>query len=416
MSTVIDEALWEKDPQWQLWRDAVRGLPGKLTLLELCGGTGAAFLALSKLLPAGALELAGHWDIDTGLAEVLRAVHSDCSRIHLGPGAGDILATDVEHFPPSHAIVAGPPCPPWSKLGRRESFSDKRCAVFWRVIDIVTCQANIGTLGMFVLENVEALAHRDKAKGNKAPLDTVLEELRSNLPSGWKVAAQTCNSLKFGVPQRRARIYIVGHCVKLFGYDACPQPLGLSQSSLSTLLAYHPVAVKQNIANTDLQQQNLDDWKQLYRDMMLDRVGGAGSLAVVDISRTPSGRTAWGAKALRPDIVECLTAAGPNLHVFALGEGMNELSIDRRLTGPERAALQGFPPSICKLCQNTAKDKRIFGNAMTVPVVGAVMATELARLLDIADKDTVSQWLGGKAPTDICIHAPTCVLNGKWCE
>ena len=150
--------------------------------------------------------------------------------------------------------------------------------------------------------------------------------------------------------------------------------------------------------------------------MMLDRVGGAGSLAVVDISRTPSGRTAWGAKALRPDIVECLTAAGPNLHVFALGEGMNELSIDRRLTGPERAALQGFPPSICKLCKNTAKDKRIFGKAMTVPVVGAVMATELARLMDIADKDTVSQWLGGKAPTDICIHAPTCLLNGKWCE
>ena len=92
--------------------------------------------------------------------------------------------------------------------------------------------------------------------------------------------------------------------------------------------------------------------------------------------------------------------------MFSLGEGMNDLSIDRRLTGPERAALQGFPPSICKLAQNTAKHKRIFGNAMTVPVVGAVMATELARLMDIADKDTVSQWLGGKAPTDMhtCTH------------
>ncbi|MCP4452491.1 MAG: hypothetical protein GY809_13605 [Planctomycetes bacterium] len=32
------------------------------------------------------------------------------------------------------------------------------------------------------------------------------------MPTGWKVAAPTCNSLKFGVPQRRARIYIVGHC------------------------------------------------------------------------------------------------------------------------------------------------------------------------------------------------------------
>ena len=101
-------------------------------------------------------------------------------------------------------------------------------------------------------------------------------------------------------------------------------------------------------------------------------------------------------KAMNPDLVECLTAAGPNLHVFALGEGNGELSIDRRMTGPERAALQGFPPNLCKLAGDTAKDKRIIGNAMTVPVIGAVMATELVRLMDKADEDTISCWLDGK--------------------
>ena len=164
-------------------------------------------------------------------------------------------------------------------------------------------------------------------------------------------------------------------------------------------------AEKQDVVNTLTQQQNLDDWKMLYKELMLDTVTptAARSLAVVDISRTPSGRTAWTRKITHPGLVECLTASGPNLHVFALGEGIGELSIDRRLSGPERAALQGFPPSICELAGNTAKDKRIFGNAMTVSVIGAVMATELARLMGLADKDTISSWLDGKATTYIYI-------------
>ena len=142
MSIVTDEALWEQDEQWQRWKTALRGFPGKLQLLELCGGTGAAYIALSKLLPAGTLQLAGHWDTDDELADILQRVHAECSNIHLGSIAGDILATDVENFPNCHAIVAGPPCPPWSKLGKKESFGDKRAAVLWRVIDIVTHQAD----------------------------------------------------------------------------------------------------------------------------------------------------------------------------------------------------------------------------------------------------------------------------------
>jgi len=40
---------------------------------------------------------------------------------------------------------------------------------------------------------------------------------------------------------------------------------------------------------------------------------------------------------------------------------------------------------------------------MTVSVIGAVMATELARLMGLADKDTISSWLDGKATTYIYI-------------
>ena len=162
MSSGPDEALWEQDSQWQQWKTAVRGFFGKLQLLELCGGIGSAYIALSKLLPAGTLQLAGHWDIDDELAHWFQAVHSDCSQIHLGTSAGDILATDIDQFPKSHITVAGPPCPPWSKLGRRGSFDDKRSAVLWRVIDIVTHQARTGSLRLFAVENVASLTCRTK--------------------------------------------------------------------------------------------------------------------------------------------------------------------------------------------------------------------------------------------------------------
>ena len=75
MSSGPDEASWEQDSQWQQWKTAVRGFSGKLQLLELCGGTGSAYIALSKLLPAGTLQLFGHWDIDGELAHWIQIIH-----------------------------------------------------------------------------------------------------------------------------------------------------------------------------------------------------------------------------------------------------------------------------------------------------------------------------------------------------
>ena len=213
MSSGPEEALWEQDSQWQQWKTAVRGFSGKLQLLELCGGTGAAYIALSKLLPAGTLQLAGHWDTDDELAHWLQTIHSDCSWIYLGTTAGDILAIDVEQFPQAHIIVAGPPCPPWSKLGRRESFDDKRSAVLWRVIDIVIYQANTGSLGCFVVENVESLTHRNKDAGGMAPVDIILQGLNDGLPSGWSVATAVLQFYGFWcAPTQKKSVYCGSLC------------------------------------------------------------------------------------------------------------------------------------------------------------------------------------------------------------
>ena len=72
-----------------------------------------------------------------------------------------------------------------------------------------------------------------------------------------------------------------------------------------------------------------------------------------------------------------MRASGPAMHVFALGEGLYPLSLDRPLRMRERSGLQGFPASIGNLQFDETVGRRIFGNAMAVPVIGSILAQEL---------------------------------------
>ena len=109
----------------------------------------------------------------------------------------------------------------------------------------------------------------------------------------------------------------------------------------------------------------------------MDNVERLGQFAVVDVSRSPTGRTAWSASAIHCDRCECLTASGSALHVFALGEGQGQLSIDRPLRIRERASIQGFSAPTSTSIRDEIVGRRAFGNAMAVPVLGCVLAREL---------------------------------------
>ena len=383
--------LWEKDPSWQRYIAALATFPGVLKVLECCGGLSTGCVALSKLLPSGAVEMAGHWDIDECLRPFLEVVHRQCRCIHLGKDAGDLLQLDIGAIALGHVLIAGPPCPPWSSLGSRGSFEDRRASVFWRVVDIVVDQARRGPLALFVLENVEAILHHAKGAQRRA-IDVILEELWTGLPSGWQITVHTLNTRDFGLPQSRPRAYVVGHRCDLFGPQPMPPPIQFERTvQLKNLLN---LADKRNCwPNTTVQAQNLRDWKQHYGTSMNDSAA-IGTFAVIDISRTPSGRTRWTATSARPGIVQCLTAAGPDLHVFSLGEGNVDLSLDRRLRGSERASLQGFPPCVRSVADEGPRTKRILGNAMSVPVIGSVLGTAMLRLVGCSSPRSIVAWTG----------------------
>ena len=72
---------------------------------------------------------------------------------------------------------------------------------------------------------------------------------------------------------------------------------------------------------------------------------------------------------------ECLTATGPVLHCFSLGD--NAKSRDSSVLPSERAALQGFPLDYIVDDHRSQEACKAIGNAMSVPVLAVALFREL---------------------------------------
>ena len=97
-------------------------------------------------------------------------------------------------------MVGGFPCQTFSIIGDRCGLEDKdRGQIIYGLANILKSK----NIKYFILENVKGLVNHDKGK----TLKTVIELLEN---SGYKVFYEVLNSLDFGVPQMRERIYFVG--------------------------------------------------------------------------------------------------------------------------------------------------------------------------------------------------------------
>lgn len=113
---------------------------------------------------------------------------------------GDITKIKTEEIPDFDILVAGFPCQPFSSVGKREGFEHKtQGTLFYDIARILKAKKP----SAFLLENVQGLTTHDKGNTFKIILET-LDEL------DYKVFYQILDSAKFGVPQHRKRIYLVG--------------------------------------------------------------------------------------------------------------------------------------------------------------------------------------------------------------
>ena len=130
--------------------------------------------------------------------------------------AGDITKIKAVDIPKFDILLAGFPCQPFSTIGKREGFKHPtQGTLFGDVVRILQHHQPRG----FLLENVAGLKNHDN--GNTL---AVIEKELTRL--GYKYDYKIINAVRFGVPQHRERIYIVGKLSKQPGKSEFDWPQG----------------------------------------------------------------------------------------------------------------------------------------------------------------------------------------------
>jgi DNA (cytosine-5)-methyltransferase 1 len=118
-------------------------------------------------------------------------IHFECKSLT------DIDPNDLPDF---DCLTGGFPCQPFSVSGKGLGFEDTRGTLFFNIAEILSVRRP----KMFLLENVKQLYHHDSGKTFKTILRVLEEEL------GYNVHYKVLNTLDYGLPQNRQRVFIVG--------------------------------------------------------------------------------------------------------------------------------------------------------------------------------------------------------------
>jgi len=114
-----------------------------------------------------------------------------------GKCINDTLTKDYE-FPKADIVIGGPPCQPFSHIGKQMGINDSRDGFPIFISAVRKLKPKI-----WVFENVQGLLHR-----HKWYLDQITQELEK---TGYRVDVKQIGMADYGVPQTRHRIVAVGH-------------------------------------------------------------------------------------------------------------------------------------------------------------------------------------------------------------
>ncbi len=101
-------------------------------------------------------------------------------------------------FPNATVIIGGPPCQPFSVGGQQQGLQDSRDGFPTFIAAVKQIAPPI-----FLFENVRGMMYK-----NKFYLEQIIEELQA---LGYIVEYKMFNTVKYGVPQKRERLIVIGH-------------------------------------------------------------------------------------------------------------------------------------------------------------------------------------------------------------
>lgn len=161
-----------------------------LTFIDFYAGIGAGRIGLEN----NNLECLGFSEISKDAEKTYRLFFGEDEK-----NFGDLTKLDPSKLPDFDFMIAGFPCQTFSVIGQRKGMVDERGQIIFHLIDILKQKK----VKYFLLENVKGLINHDNGRS----LEIILKSLTQ---AGYHVSFKVLNSLDFGVPQMRERIYFVG--------------------------------------------------------------------------------------------------------------------------------------------------------------------------------------------------------------
>ncbi len=120
-------------------------------------------------------------------------------------------------------FVGGSPCQSFSAIGKRKGLEDTRGTLFYDYARLVKeIQPKV-----FIFENVPGMLNHDCGKTWEIIKDTFLR-------LGYKVFFQILNSINFGIPQDRQRLFVIGFKDKTIHFSF-PKPITLTTTMFDYL-------------------------------------------------------------------------------------------------------------------------------------------------------------------------------------
>lgn len=311
----------------------------KMKFIDFCAGIGAGRLGLENL----GLSCAGFSEIDKYAERTYREFFGQEEKNH-----GDLMKINPADLPDFDLMIAGFPCQSFSVIGQRKGMNDHRGQIIYGLIKIM----NAKNLPYFILENVKGLVNHEGGK----TLKVILEELDK---AGYKVYHRVLNSLDYGVPQMRERIYFVGIRKDLVNGNnfEWPKPV-------------FPPDVQDYLIDND--EMEFNEKKRAY-ETFLKYLGNKYNKGLFKIE-----------KLLKDDYLVLDTRQSdlrlyrnkvPTLRTGRHGVLYVRKGKFRRLSGFESLLLQGFPKNLSEKTKGKIADVYLLsqaGNAMTVSTIEAI--------------------------------------------
>ncbi|WP_026995410.1 DNA (cytosine-5-)-methyltransferase [Flectobacillus major] len=186
---------------------------------------------------------------------------------------GDIFQVKNEDIPPFDFLFGGFPCQPFSASGKRNGFADTRGTLFFEIERIIKHHQPKG----FILENVEGLVKHDLENKHDEigrTLKTILHKLENELD--YQVSWKVLDSVNFGVPQSRKRVFIVGTKTEKVSLDNFEPTYKVLKDILES---------GKPTMNTDFTKKLLSHFtvEELYGKSIKDKRGGENNIHSWDI-------------------------------------------------------------------------------------------------------------------------------------